>query len=210
MPRAAKGWAQATSNVRVVSLRLSASASELGRRCKHGRRCRQGQLGLMGQLAVYECGGGLGGGEGGGGEARGGQGRASPGFSRTVGADLRQKESGHSQVRAVNFRCSVEKAWFHGSDRRYHRGGTPSQTISGSGAGNQPSPTPSAVIANNLTRGLALAPVTSHRVSGEPPPLSSGEPLALRAPAWSMKHMPPTSSPIRPDGVLANHTWGSP
>ena len=78
MPRAAKGWAQATSNVRVVSLRLSASASELGRRCKHGRRCRQGQLGLMGQLAVYVCGGGLGGGEGGGGEARGGQGRARP------------------------------------------------------------------------------------------------------------------------------------
>ena len=70
-----------------------------------------------------------------------------------------------------------------------------------------PSPTPSVAIANNLTRGLALAPVTSHRVSGEPPPppLSSGEPLALRAPAWSMKHMPPTSSPIRSDGLLANH-----
>ena len=96
------------------------------------------------------------------------------------------------------------EAWFHGATSA-PSGGTPSQTISGSGAGNQPSPTPSAVIANNLTRGLALAPVTSHRVSGEPPPLSSGEPLALRAPAWSMKHMPPTASPIRPDGVLANH-----
>ena len=67
------------------------------------------------------------------------------------------------------------EAWFHGATSA-PSGGTPSQTISGSGAGNQPSPTPSAVIANNLTRGLALAPVTSHRVSGEPPPLSSGEP----------------------------------
>ena len=50
-------------------------------------------------------------------------------------------------------------------------------------------------------------PLSSTRdfAPGSATPLSSGEPLALRAPAWSMKHMPPTSSPIRPDGVLANH-----
>ena len=104
--------------------------------------------------------------------------------------------------------CNILKALFHGL--LYHRGGAPSPTVSGCGAGHHLPPSPSAVIAKNRTRGLALAQVTStefsHEKTGEPTQLFSGEPLALRAPeAWSMTHMPPTSSPTRPDGALANH-----
>ena len=60
----------------------------------------------------------------------------------------------------VRFRNGLQpsKAWFHGGDPLLRSRGAPSQTISGAGAENQPPPTPSTVIANKLTRGLALAP----------------------------------------------------